>query len=107
MGMEAQQTLVEPEAMPVQPSEPPPDANPSAKPVFGQKRRMGKPVKSAGAAGDPKLKPIDRSQLLMQTVDLEHLLEPNHPARAIWDLVGRLDLTPFLGAIRSQQGEKG
>ena len=105
--MDAQQILVEIESTPADTLEPQPQADPSAKPVFGQKIRKGKPVLSPDEVGDPKLKPIDRSQLMMKSVDLERLIEPGHPARAIWDLVGKLDLSGFLSAIRSQQGEKG
>lgn len=105
--MEAQQTLVELEPQPIEDSGQPPEGTPTAKPVFGQKPRKGKPVLSADEVGNPKLKPIDRSQISLKVVDLEHLIEPGYSARAIWELVGRLDLGRFLSAIRSQEGEKG
>jgi transposase len=105
--MEAQQTLVELDALPVEPSEPPPEINPSSKLVFGQKLRKGKPVASPGDAGNPKLNPINRNQIMMKTIDLELMLEPSHLARAIWDVMGRVDLSEYQRAICSQQGEKG
>ena len=105
--MEAQQTLAELQSLPVEPSQPLPEADPSSKPVFGQKFRKGKPVVPDGDAGNPKLIPINRSQIMMRPIDLERDLPPGHPARAMWDLLGRLDLSPFHSAIRSQQGEKG
>ena|ERR1700674_5853713 len=40
-------------------------------------------------------------------VDVERLIEEDHPARAIWELVGRLDLTSFLAPIGSVQGQAG
>lgn len=40
-------------------------------------------------------------------VDVERLIEEDHPARAIWELVGRLDLTSFLVPIGSVQGQAG
>ena len=43
----------------------------------------------------------------MKTVDVQHLIGPDHPARAIWDLVGKFNLDRFLSAIGSQMGEKG
>jgi len=107
MDMEAQQILVELGLPPTATHEPPPEAHPSAKLVFGQSVRKGKRVLSADEVGNPKLKPIDRSQISLKVVDLEHLIEPGHSARAIWDLVGKLDLGRFLSAIRSQEGEKG
>jgi len=105
--MEAQPTLVELEPQPIEDSGQPPKGTPPSKPVFGQKLRKGKPVLSADEVGNPKLKPIDRSQISLKVVDLEHLIEAGHSARAISDLVGTLKLDSFLRAIRSQQGEKG
>jgi len=40
-------------------------------------------------------------------VDVEHLISEDHPARAIWTLVGRLDLSPFYQAIESSVEEGG
>jgi transposase len=58
-------------------------------------------------SGPPKLKPIDRDQGLLRTVIVEELVPPDHKVRAIWDLAGRLDLSPYLAQIRSQQGAAG
>ena len=40
----------------------------------------------------PRLVAIDRRQLLLRTVEVEKLVEDEHSVRAIWELVGRLDL---------------
>ena len=40
-------------------------------------------------------------------MDVEHLISEDHPARAIWTLVGRLDLSPFYQAIESSVEEGG
>jgi transposase len=42
-----------------------------------------------------------------QAVDVERLIDEDHSARAIWELVGRLDLTSFLAPIGSVQGQAG
>jgi transposase len=55
----------------------------------------------------PRLKPINRHQLLLRTVDVDRLVEPDHPVRAIWELVGRLDLSPFRAEIGSVEGTAG
>jgi transposase len=44
---------------------------------------------------------------LLRTVIVEELVPPDHKVRAIWDLAGRLDLSPYLAQSRSQQGEAG
>jgi transposase len=59
------------------------------------------------AAAKPRVKAIDRSQTLFQLIDVEQLIEPEHPARAIWDLVGRLDLSRFYQSIQAVEGGAG
>jgi transposase len=54
-----------------------------------------------------RCKPVDRKQLLFRTVDVEKLVGEGHAVRAIWELVGKLDLKPFYGAIGSLEGEAG
>jgi len=40
-------------------------------------------------------------------VDVERLIGEDHPARAIWALVGRLDLRRFYAGIESSETEGG
>ncbi len=54
-----------------------------------------------------KLKILDRSQLVMMTLDVDSLIGSEHKARAIWDLSGNLDLSSFASGIRSQAGQPG
>ena len=35
---------------------------------------------------------INRSQLVLRTVDVERLIEEDHCSRSIWQLIGRMDL---------------
>ena len=44
---------------------------------------------------------------LVTSVDVEQLIEQDHSARAIWDLVGRLNLTAFLSPMESVEGQAG
>jgi len=55
----------------------------------------------------PRLKPVNRKQLLMRTVDVERLIVEDHPARAIWEFVGRLDLSAFYRDIGAVEGVAG
>ncbi len=52
-------------------------------------------------------KEINRQQLLLRPVEVEKLVEKDHPVRAIWELVGRLNLTPFYAAIEAIEGVAG
>jgi transposase len=59
------------------------------------------------AAARPRVKPVDRSQLTWQMLDVERLIEPEHPARAIWELVGRVKLDGFYAPIEAVEGTAG
>ena len=54
-----------------------------------------------------RLKVVRRDQMVIRTLDVERLLELQHPARAIWELVGKFDLSHFYGAIAAVQGQAG
>jgi transposase len=47
----------------------------------------------------PRLAAVDRRQLVMRTMDVELLIEEDHPARSIWELVGRMDLSRYYAEI--------
>jgi transposase len=49
----------------------------------------------------PRLSVPDRQQLL-SPMTIDELLEPDHPARAVWAYVEGLDLTPLLDRIRAR-----
>ena len=59
------------------------------------------------APARPRLKPINRQQLLMRSIDVEKLIEADHPARAIWEMLGQVDLSPFEQTIRAVEGRAG
>lgn len=60
-----------------------------------------------GCEGSVRLKAINRQQLMLRPVDVEKLIEADHPARAIWELVGRLDLRRYYEGIKVMEGEAG
>jgi transposase len=53
------------------------------------------------------LSPIDRSQLILRTVDVERLIDDDHSARSIWELVGRLNLSLYHAEIAAVEGRAG
>lgn len=55
----------------------------------------------------PLIRPVNRRQMSWRAVDVERLIDEDHLARAIWHLVGRLDLTLFYRAIESSAQEGG
>lgn len=50
---------------------------------------------------------VDRKQTLMRVVDIEQVIAEDHPARAIWEILGRVDLSRFYSEIRSVEGVAG
>lgn len=62
---------------------------------------------SMSAASKPKFIQLNRQQSYWGEIDLENLIGSDHPARAIWELTGRLDLSSFEQGVRSREGTAG
>ena len=80
----------------------------------GASEAEGEPGRTAGAGAgedaegrEPRLKRVNRKQMLLRAVNVEQLIPDDHPARAIWELVGRLDRTPFYQEIEAVEGVAG
>jgi transposase len=58
-------------------------------------------------SGGCKLRLVNRDQLTMAQIDVEHLIDEHHPARGIWEVTQGLDLSVYESAIRTRQGEAG
>jgi transposase len=65
------------------------------------------PAAPSAAALRPRVRPIDRSQLTWQMLDVERLIDEDHPARAIWAFAGQLNLEPFYQPIEAVEGAAG
>jgi len=55
----------------------------------------------------PRMKRVERNQMILRAVNVEKLIKDDHPARAIWEFVGRLDLNPFSETIQAVEGVAG
>lgn len=55
----------------------------------------------------PRLAAIHRDQVLLRPVDVEKLIDEDHGARSIWELVGRLDLSLYHAQIEAVEGRAG
>src|SRR5436309_15665824 len=49
----------------------------------------------------PLIRYVNRQQMSWRAVNVGRRVSEDHPARAIWTLIGRLDLSPFYRAIES------
>lgn len=50
---------------------------------------------------------IDRQQVVLEPLDIEQLIPQDHAARSVWELLGRLDLSRFVGDVKSVEGHAG
>ena|SRR5579872_1692152 len=55
----------------------------------------------------PRLVRVDRRQMVLRAIEVERLIAEDHPARSIWALVGRLDLSRYYAAIAAVEGRAG
>jgi len=55
----------------------------------------------------PRLAAVDRRQMVLRAIEVERLIAEDHPARSIWALVGRLDLSRYYAAIAAVEGRAG
>jgi len=55
----------------------------------------------------PRLRRPDRKQISLRPFDLDGLLAPDDPVRAVWQFVERLDLSPLYAEIRAVEGHVG
>jgi len=55
----------------------------------------------------PRWKRVDRQQMVWRAIDPERLIDEDHPARAIWDFLGELDLSRFGAGMRAVEGRPG
>ena len=66
-----------------------------------------KPAAEPAGLARPRVKLVERSQLTWQMLDVERLIEQDHPARAISELSGRLRLEGFYKPIEAVEGSAG
>lgn len=71
---------------------------------------LPEPEKSAeppSVKGAPRLVVPNRAQMELRAVDLESLLPADHAARAVWEFVESLDLSPLYAEVQSVEGSAG
>lgn len=79
---------------------------------MGPKASVNVAAASNGHITQSRSRPVrlvqaDRRQLCWEMLDVERLVEEDHPVRAIWELVGQLDLSAFAAGIGSLEGVAG
>lgn len=64
-------------------------------------------VPPAPGRGTPRLRHPERDQRGWQILALDDLVTPDHPVRAVWAFVQRLDLQPLHEAVKAREGRPG
>ena len=72
---------------------------PPTKPAFGSPPPPTTPK--------ARLRPLNRAQSRMIFIDVDRLIPDDHSARAIWELVGRMDLSRFCEKVKAVEGHAG
>ncbi|MCI0618212.1 IS1182 family transposase [bacterium] len=55
----------------------------------------------------PRVKPINRKQMILCPIDVEKLIDEDHMARSIWEFVSQLDLSAYYNDIEAVEGQPG
>jgi len=63
------------------------------------------PIDASNRPSDVRVRVPDRTQLSFCCLD--DLLPHDHPARLVWDVVGRLDLSAFYAPLKAREGVAG
>jgi hypothetical protein len=87
--------VTESEQAPMWPETELPQREPAPEPVTAETER------------EARLKPVNRNQLLLRTIDVDKLVERDHLVRALWELAGRLELRGFTADVESVEGVQG
>jgi transposase len=71
------------------------------------RKEPGSKSKAEEKARKVRLKPVNRQQMMLRAVEVEKLVAEDHEVRAIWEFVGRLDLSRYYEDIKAKEGEAG
>jgi transposase len=69
--------------------------------------QAGHAVDQAAGGGSFRLRRPDRLQVALEPCCLDEALGQDHPARLVWGLVERLDLSVFMEAVAAREGVPG
>jgi len=63
--------------------------------------------RSGSSEAKPRYEVINRAQLCWRRMDVERLIGEEHAARAVWEFVGKLDLSRYEEEVRAVEGKAG
>jgi transposase len=60
-----------------------------------------------GGPAQPRVKKINRDQMVLNPTNVEDLVSADHEVRAIWEITGQVDLTAYYSTIEAVEGKAG
>jgi len=86
---------------------PEPSADSPSQPALIAMPAAEQPAATTRAAGAPRVRQAERAQVEWRPVALDALLPDDHRARAVWQYVEGLDLTPLYASIQATEDQAG
>lgn len=62
---------------------------------------------ATGVEGSPRLRRVNRSQVLLEPCEFDHLVSDDHEVRTTWAVVERMDLSAFYDEIQARGSSPG
>lgn len=75
--------------------------------LFGDLPEQQPPVPATAPAGRARLRVPVRDTVRLEVLDLDALIAPDHPARAIWAYAERVDFAAFEARVKARDGHPG
>ncbi len=57
--------------------------------------------------GVKRFRPIDRNQMMIRPINVDKLVQEDHPVRAIWAMIQQLDMSRLEADVKAVEGGKG
>jgi transposase len=80
---------------------------PGCEAAVGSQTEAQTKQRSEASVGKPRYEVIEREQLCWRQIDIERLIGAEHPARAVWEFIGQLDLSAYQEEVRAVEGKAG
>jgi transposase len=80
---------------------------PGLEEVMREGPEAGEGVAHEGKQQRARFEVVNREQLVFRSIDVEQLISAEHPARAIWEFMGLVDLRAFSEGVKVYEGERG
>lgn len=75
--------------------------------LFPKEKCSSSPPEETKEKRKPRLRKVDRRQMVFHPVEIDRLIPDDHEARAIWEVVGALNLSCYYDQVDAREGTAG